>query len=465
MSAEKSQHWRTTEEDRIRIARRIGAGLTNREISRDPMIPFSHVTIGKWRKRFDVLEATSAAEEEDNEPMALPIEPEPFKFRDVEEAMLFDDYVLLYTMPDRKLSCEKLARLIRDQLKIRCNRNQVMDARHRLGLVYSAAKKRNKLTPERQSRRLEWAKSIQKSALFGKEWVFSDESMFAANPITKKIWMFQGETSDEVYQDFAGYPVKVMAFAAIGHGYKSPLIRIPQGSLNKEGYIRLLEENGIFEALEAKYGKGNFVWMQDGARPHTAKETMDYLRAKDVILLENNKNPEEPNLGWPPYSPDLNPIEAFWGVTKGKIVDTVHQCKDDDSLFLECSKAWDGIPQDCIDSAIDCFPARVMACESLAGHSLNGHSDVVRAYKKRGSEAKGLIEAELERRSNAKKDFENVQVAYRDYMEEYMRTGRVNYEKSRGLHESHVTTRTRYMESFSSKIVGQDTGARRREDS
>jgi transposase len=42
--------------------------------------------------------------------------------------------------------------------------------------------------------------------------------------------------------------------------------------------------------------------MQDGAKPHTAKATLAYLRAKNVALLP-----------WPRYSSDWNPNEQIWG--------------------------------------------------------------------------------------------------------------------------------------------------------
>ena len=56
-------------------------------------------------------------------------------------------------------------------------------------------------------------------------------------------------------------------------------------------FLRELEEKGIRP-----------IFMQDNARVHTARLTMAWLDKKEVEVLED----------WPPYLPDLNPIEHFW---------------------------------------------------------------------------------------------------------------------------------------------------------
>ena len=53
----------------------------------------------------------------------------------------------------------------------------------------------------------------------------------------------------------------------------------------------------------------DWVWQQDGARLHTARDTVEYLEGACPEFIR----PEQ----WPPNSPDLNPLDFFvWGAVE-----------------------------------------------------------------------------------------------------------------------------------------------------
>ena len=72
------------------------------------------------------------------------------------------------------------------------------------------------------------------------------------------------------------------------------------GNINAEIYIHVLEEN-LDEASQVLVD-ADWVFQQDNARPHTAKITQEWFRNKDIIVMERSAS-----------SPDLNPVENFWG--------------------------------------------------------------------------------------------------------------------------------------------------------
>jgi len=66
-----------------------------------------------------------------------------------------------------------------------------------------------------------------------------------------------------------------------------------------------------------------FIFQQDGAPAHRARETVELLKEVTPDFIQ-------PSL-WPPNSPDLNPVDyAIWGImqervyNKGKIADCRH---------------------------------------------------------------------------------------------------------------------------------------------
>ncbi|UYV75049.1 hypothetical protein LAZ67_12002232 [Cordylochernes scorpioides] len=168
------------------------------------------------------------------------------------------------------------------------------------------------LTPPNRRQRLEWCLS---RSTWMTEWhrvVFSDESRFFLSSDSRRVrvWRQRGERSN---------PAAIV---------ERPTVR----------------QRGIM-------GVPNALYQQDNARPHTARISQQALQ--DVQMLP-----------WPPYSPDLSPIEHVWDII-GRRLHALPQPRSEDELWQMVEREWRAIPQDAIRTLIDSLPRRVAACIAL----------------------------------------------------------------------------------------------------
>lgn len=63
---------------------------------------------------------------------------------------------------------------------------------------------------------------------------------------------------------------------------------------------------GIREIYAANGDEGSWIFMQDGAGPHTANRTQKWLERSGINYWDKRM--------WPGCSPDLNPVEGFWAI-------------------------------------------------------------------------------------------------------------------------------------------------------
>ena len=80
-------------------------------------------------------------------------------------------------------------------------------------------------------------------------------------------------------------------------------------SVNAERYLRMLSED-VWPEVRARAGQLRYWWQQDGATSHVTNDVFMFLTAKFRGRLISHRS----DIGWPPYSPDLNPLDYFfWG--------------------------------------------------------------------------------------------------------------------------------------------------------
>ncbi|UYV66106.1 Transposase [Cordylochernes scorpioides] len=190
------------------------------------------------------------------------------------------------------------------------------------------------LTPPNRRQRLEWCRA---RSTWMTEWhrvVFSDESRFCLSSESRRVraWRRRGERSNPaaIVERPTVRQRGIMVWDAIAYDSRSPLLRI-QGTMTAQRYV-----DDVLRPVTLPYLQGvpNTLYQQDNARPHTARISQQALQ--DVQMLP-----------WPPYSPDLSPIEHVWDII-GRRLHALPQPRSEDELWQMVEREWRAIPQDAI---------------------------------------------------------------------------------------------------------------------
>ncbi|UYV79056.1 hypothetical protein LAZ67_17000948 [Cordylochernes scorpioides] len=188
------------------------------------------------------------------------------------------------------------------------------------------------LTPPNRRQRLEWCRA---RSTWMTEWhrvVFSDDRVSAC-------------------------PVIVAVYACGVDVEKGPIRQqlwnappFDNDTMTAQRYV-----DDVLRPVTLPYLQGvpNALYQQDNARPHTARISQQALQ--DVQMLP-----------WPPYSPDLSPIEHVWDII-GRRLHALPQPRSENELWQMVGREWRAIPQDAIRTLIDSLPRRVAACIAVRG--------------------------------------------------------------------------------------------------
>lgn len=101
----------------------------------------------------------------------------------------------------------------------------------------------------------------------------------------------------------------------------------------------------------------NAYFMHDNAPSHRAQATREALQEARVNLVD-----------WPPYSPDLNPIENIWSAMKRWINDNYNiDDLEGDDLKAAINAAWANLDPDFLRATYMSVPERCRECRRKGG--------------------------------------------------------------------------------------------------
>ena len=122
--------------------------------------------------------------------------------------------------------------------------------------------------------------------------------------------------------------------------------------INETSYRELILEP-VLKDLGLKMFHGqSFVFQQDRAPAHTANINQAWLQQNIPEFIRKDE--------WPPYSPDLNPMDfSIWSILETKACANSHSSIE--SLKRSLTRAWEQIPQETMRAAVEAFPRRLRA--------------------------------------------------------------------------------------------------------
>lgn len=222
---------------------------------------------------------------------------------------------------------------------------------------------RPELTEAQAHARRAWADRVQ--GYDSDKWrkiFWSDESTVERGKGARREYTFTRPAAQIAARDIEEVSchkgIKQMFWAAFsGSGRRTGLIPLfgdsnsPRGGVNRWVILELYQR--VLPTL--MNGTEGAIFQQDNAPVHTAHVIRDWLADQDFAVM-----------AWPPYSPDLNPIENLWALLKAKIYELHPEIKgmpDNEEtlqiLTAAAQEAWSEIDTDMLEKLAVTMPNRV----------------------------------------------------------------------------------------------------------
>ena len=261
---------------------------------------------------------------------------------------------------DARTSFQKLQQIIKERFEIAICIATLASGCRQLNFKYMPPKHTMHLTPQQKAARVSFAYSMlemfYQNAIDPSMIVFSDESRFVLGDDKRWVWRRRGSNVPSAFVSSDKFPPSIMIYGAIGVDYKSKLV-VVDGSINSDKYQDNIIESGMIEDMDELRGKGNWIFMQDGARCHTSADSIAWIGSQCKYIAK-----------WPANSPDLNPIETLWGSMKK----AVSKIKPDTICELKqvVAQVWESWDQEKIDHLVLSFFQRLQLLLMKNGNTI-----------------------------------------------------------------------------------------------
>jgi transposase len=323
-----------SEHERVAIVTLWKIGKNREEIAQ--MIPCNLNTIGHWIRRWQhdhSVEDNEGRGRKPKEPDATPA-------------------IIVAAEQEPKTTPKQLKRELQLDVSARTIRRRLDEA----GLFGRVARSEYPFTDFDIQRRLSFARGYENWK--EKEWdrvIFSDETHIEVWG-RSRVWVQRpaGAAFDAKY--FANrmpHSERVSlwgCFCARGVGQAEVFV----GAFDGARYIDILQHNLIQTALHF-YQNEHWWFQQDNAPQHTSHLATRWFHNHGVDMLD-----------FPPYSPDLNPIENLWSILKSRIEQRLVRTVDEVERVLK--EEWEALDQTLLSRLAHSMTKRCKAVVHNQGH-------------------------------------------------------------------------------------------------
>lgn len=219
-------------------------------------------------------------------------------------------YSAIYNQaPD--ITARQLQSVLENEFEIEISTQYINRLRKELGFEKTRPRYCALIKEQNKVKRLQYAVEKLRYREDFYRYIFSDECLVQLGPNTRDIFVEPGNYTNRLAEK-SKYPAALMIFGGISVNGATDLVILDRSQrIDSAFYLKMVNESikPFYDKKSAADGQ-EAIFMQDGARAHTANATLEGL-AEMGIRIEYH---------WPPESPDLNPIEIVWAMLKNHLL-------------------------------------------------------------------------------------------------------------------------------------------------